>query len=497
MVKQKSSSLSIIMLDSKTQNQEIGFVIKAQDYLLSVEGLPHARVNDLVMTQSGDRGLVAALSDTEVEIWMLDSARPKPGDTLTLTSASLKLPLSANLFGRMINPLGVAMDGGVGFPPARDIIDLDIVAPGIDARSVVSEQFYTGLTMIDTLIPIGKGQRELIFGEARSGKTSFLLDVIVHQKHLSRVCIYAALGKSDIDVKRFTESVISAGAGEYTVIIGATSSQSAPSIAIAPSVASAVAEYYRSAGRDVLLILDDLATHAKYLREIGLLAGRIPGRESYPADIFFQHSRIVERAGNFNDHFRSGSITLLPVIETDIENFTNLIPTNVMSMTDGHILFSSQLRAKGQYPAVEPDRSVTRVGRQTQKFLHKVLSDRVRSLLADFHELERYGRFGSELSMETQLKIKRGKVTEELLKQEPLSAIEPAVQILLLSLVFTGFFDVMDIESVRAKKSVILKTLDEVEPFKGLKAEIEKINLDELITKIKLNLPTLEALCRA
>lgn len=485
------------MPNSNPNSQQIGYVTKAQDYLLSVEGLPQARVNDLVVTQSGARGLVAALADTEVEVWMLDAARPKPGEMLTLTDASLKLPLSANLFGRMINPLGVAMDGEVGLPPARDVIDLDVVAPGIDAREVVSEQFYTGLSIIDTLIPIGKGQRELIFGEARSGKTSFLLDVIVHQKHLSRVCIYAALGKSDIDVKRFTESVIREGAGEYTVVIGATSSQSAPSIAIAPSVACAVAEHYRNQGRDVLLILDDLATHAKYLREIGLLAGRIPGRQSYPADIFFQHSRIVERAGNFNDHFGNGSITLLPVIETDIENFTNLIPTNVMSMTDGHILFSASLRAKGQYPAVEPDKSVTRVGRQTQKFLHKVLSDRVRSLLADYHELERYGRFGSELSMETQLKIKRGKVTEELLRQEPLSAIEPGVQILLLAFVFTGFFDVMDIESVRSKKSVILKALSEVEIFRSLQNEFAKVTLDELITKLKLNQATLEAVCRA
>jgi len=171
-------------------------------------------------------------------------------------------------------------------------------------------------------------------------------------------------------------------------------------------MASSVAEHYRDQGKDVLLILDDLATHAKYMREISLLAGRIPGRESYPADIFYQHSHLVERAGNFSDKKGKGSITLLPVIETDLESFSSLIPTNVMSMTDGHLLFSASLRAQGQYPAIEIDRSVTRVGRQTQKFIHKVLSDRIRSLLADFHELQRFSRFGTELTGQTQLIIK-------------------------------------------------------------------------------------------
>jgi F-type H+-transporting ATPase subunit alpha len=227
------------------------------------------------------------------------------------------------------------------------------------------------------------------------------------------------------------------------------------------------------------------------------LAGRIPGRESYPADIFYQHSSIVERAGNFNEHYGNGSITMLPTIETPIENFTALIPTNVMSMTDGHILFSANLRAQGIYPAIEVDRSVTRVGRQTQTFIHKVLSDRVRSLLAEYHELERYGRFGSELSAATQLKIKQGKIVEELLKQEPQTAITPEVQIMYLSLVFTGFFDKRDTEAIRGDKAKILTVLAEQKQYQALAVYIKskEAKLDDLIEKLKGEFKALEEVC--
>jgi F-type H+/Na+-transporting ATPase subunit alpha len=471
--------------------KEVGYVISTQDYIVIVEGLPSARLYNIIVTKTGGRAMVSALEKDRIEALMLDSERPKPGDYFELSDYGMRLPLNVDLFGRMINPLGHALDGKAGLPPGGEPLDLDIVAPGIDGRASVTEQFYTGITMVDTLLPIGKGQRELIMCEPRSGKEQFFLDVILSQKTQNRVCIYAAIGRSELEVKRFSEDVKTIGADAYTIIVAATSSESAPMIQITPSVASALAEYYRDLGRHVLLILDDLATHAKYAREISLLAGRIPGRESYPADIFYQHSSIVERAGNFNDHHHNGSITMLPTIETNIENFTNLIPTNVMSMTDGHILFSANLRAQGIYPAIEPDRSVTRVGRQTQTFIHKVLSDRVRSMLADYHELERYGRFGSELSAETQLKIKRGKVIEELLKQEPMFSIPAPIQILMLSLVFTGFFDKMDADSVRTQKKTIITTL-ESSTYKTLVDAVKTAKLDDLIVQLKGQLKPLE-----
>ena len=293
------------------------------------------------------------------------------------------------------------------------------------------------------------------------------------------------------------EDIRKVGASDYTVVVAATSNESAPMIMITPSIACSLAEYYRNQGKHVLLIIDDLATQAKYAREISLLAGRIPGRESYPADIFYQHSSQVERAGNFNDHYGKGNISMFPVIETYIENFTALIPTNVMSMTDGHILMSASLRAQGIYPAIDVDRSVTRVGRQTQTFIHKVLSDRVRSLLAEYHELERYGRFGSELSGETQLKIKRGKIVEELLRQEPQTSLPAETQIMYLTLVFAGFFDKKELESLRGDKIKIIDTLNTDKTYASVAEYIKtkEAKLDDLIPMLQKVLGPLEAVC--
>jgi len=475
-------------------DKEVGYVVSTQDYIVIVEGIPSARPYNIIRTKTGGRAIISAFEKDRVEALMLDSERPQPGDYFELSDVELRIPLNVDLLGRMINPLGTALDGKAGLPPGGEAIDLDIVAPGIDGRAAVTEQFYTGITVVDTLLPIGKGQRELIMCEPRSGKEQFFLDVILSQKNQNRICIYAAIGRSELEVKRFSEDIQTYGAAPYTVIIAATSSESAPMIQIAPSIAAALAENYRNQGKHVLLILDDLSTHAKYSREIALLANRIPGRESYPADIFYQHSSIVERAGNFNDHYGAGSITLLPTIETTIENFTGLIPTNVMSMTDGHILFSANLRAQGIYPAIESARSVTRVGRQTQSFIHKVLSDRIRLLLAEYHELERYGRFGSELSAETQLKIRRGKVVEELLKQEPMTPISAEVQIVMLSLVFTGFFDKQDVEFVRTYKTIIITTIQSG-MYKTLVEAAKKVKLDELITLLTNQLKPLQEAC--
>jgi F-type H+-transporting ATPase subunit alpha len=478
-------------------SKEVGYVVSAQDYLLNIEGLPSASVNDIVVSENGARALVNIIERDRVEALMLDPDRPRPGESFTLTGSKLTIPLHVNLLSRAINPLGTPIDKKGKFPPGGVEVDLDVVAPGIADRAIVSEQLFTGITVIDTLLPIGKGQRELMFGEPRSGKSSFMLDIIHNQKGENKICIYAAIGRADIDVQRFIEQLEKTEASKYTIVLAATSSDSAPLISVAPSIACSLAEHYRNQGQNVLLILDDLGTHSKYLREIGLLSGRTPGRESYPPDIFYQHSRLVERAGNFNEHFGSGSITLLPVIETDLENFTGLIPTNVMSMTDGHLLFSAALRAGGQYPAIEVDRSVTRVGRQTQSLIHKILSDKVRSLIADFHELERYGRFGAELTSETQTTIKRGSVITELLRQEPLEKIEPKVQILLLSLVFTGFFDTKDIEFVRCNKSNIIRALGEKKELETLKKQIDTVKLDELIENLKQYKNVVEASCQA
>jgi F-type H+-transporting ATPase subunit alpha len=476
--------------------KEVGFVVRAQDYLLYLEGLPTAKINDVIVSPGGGRALVTGLEKEKIEALMLDRERPGPGTPFNLAKTGLSLPLESNLFGRAINPLGQPIDDKGNFPPVTTPIDLDVVAPGIADREIITDQLYTGITMVDTLIPIGRGQRELLFGEPRSGKAPFLLDIIVNQKGQNRICVYNPIGRADIDVLRFYKSFLEAGSGDYTIMVAATSSDAAPLISIAPAVACSVAEYYRNKGADVLLIFDDLGTHSKYLREIALLSGRIPGRESYPADIFYQHSHLVERAGNFNKNKGGGSITLLPVIETDIENFTNLIPTNVMSMTDGHILFSAALRAQGIYPAIEADRSVTRVGHQTQKHLQKVVSDTIRSLLANFHELERYGQFGSELTSDTQMAIKRGLAAQELLKQESGQHINHNVQLLLLTLIFTTFLNEKDIEFLRKNKASIIAALTEHTVFKEIAKKLDQTQFEDLVKILDKNLKILNEVCK-
>lgn len=464
--------------------QEVGFVTQAQDYLMHLEGLPSARLNDVVVGDKGSIGYVTALGPGLVEGQILTGERPRPGDRFTIRANGLSLPTHVSLFGRIVNALGQPVDNESPFPPGGELIDLDTVAPGIHQRDFVHDQFYTGIMLIDTLLPIGRGQRELLFGDARSGKDLFLIDVVLNQKNRDVICIYCSIGRSDVEVRRLQDSFRRGGADQYTVILAATATEAPPMIAITPMVGCSLAEHYAKKGKTVLVIQDDLATHAKYLREIALLAGRIPGRESYPANIFFEHSQMVERAGSFLPEYGGGTITMLPVVETDMENMTNLIPTNVMSMTDGHILFLSSLHTAGKYPAADPSKSVTRVGKQTMMFIHKVIADKTMALLSEYNELERFSRFGSDLAAETQLTLKRGKVMQELLSQPMGVFIDASYQILFLGLVFAGFFDDSDTTFVHEKKMEILEAIKKNTAFQTMAGKIKDYKYDQLIEEI-------------
>jgi F-type H+-transporting ATPase subunit alpha len=463
---------------------EIGFVTQAQDYLMHLEGLPSAKLNDVVIGDRNNIGYVTALSPGMVEAQILTGERARPGDTFTIREHGLALPTHVSLFGRIVNALGQPVDNESPFPPGGEAVDLDSVAPGIHKRDFVNQQFYTGVMLIDTLLPVGRGQRELLFGDARSGKDLFLIDVVLNQKARDVICIYVALGKSDVEVRRLQDRFRRGGADEYTIIMAATATEAPPMIAITPMVACSLGEHFAKKGKTVLIIQDDLATHAKYLREISLLAARIPGRESYPANIFFEHSQMVERAGSFMPDYGGGTITMLPVVETDMENMTNLIPTNVMSMTDGHILFLSSLHTAGKYPAADASKSVTRVGKQTMMFIHKVLADKTMALLAEYAELERFSRFGSDLAAETQKTLKRGKIMQEILSQPMGVFIEASYQILFLGLVFSGFFDERDPSSVHEKKTEILETMKKSSTFSAMAAKIKEYKFDTLIEEL-------------
>jgi len=486
-----------LMLKTKSSLYEVGYVVANKDYLLNLEGLPTVRINDVIGGPNGALALVTSVSEEKVEALLLNNKTIKPKDIFKIKEGGLTFPAGDSLLGRIFNPLAQPIDGK-GYPRETKEVQIEIeqVATGIATREKINRQFITGMTVIDTLIPIGCGQRELIFGEPRSGKTSFIFDLILNQKNKGIICIYVSIGKSEIEIKRLVKNLELYETMPYSLIIAAFASDKAPLISLAPHVGFTVAEYFQMQGKDVVLILDDFSIHAKYLREIALLSQKVPGRESYPGDIFYQQAHLMERAGNFNEQRGKGSITLFPVIETNIENFTNLIPTNVMASTDGHLFFSSTLSSQGQYPSVDIDRSVTRVGRQTQNLLSQTISDKIRSLIVEYQELKNYSRFGSDLSTNTQLVLKRGSIAIELLKQEPLEKIEASIQILLLSVLFTPLATDNEREFIVANKNKIIEGLKTGEDFKDIIISLPKLDFNQLVSKMNEKLAIINSLCQ-
>ncbi|MDP3758570.1 MAG: F0F1 ATP synthase subunit alpha, partial [Candidatus Daviesbacteria bacterium] len=324
-------------------NQEVGYVVSSRNFLAYLDGFPSIRVNDMVESDNSLRGWVNATFEDKVEVLMLDDGIIKPKQQFRRLPNRLGVIAGDFLLGRAINPLGVPIDGGGILSRSKTGVnlELDVDAPGMQSREFITSQFLTGITLIDTLIPLGKGQRELVLGDAHSGKTGFLMDIIINQKNTGVICILALIGKPAVTVRNLIDTLRANKALSYTVVIATSSSEPAPLIFLTPKTAFTIAEYFQKKGKDVLLVLDDLGSHAKIYREISLLGNKSPGRESYPGDIFYQHAHLLERAGNFLPQYGGGSITALPVIELNLNDFTTLIPTNVMSMTDGHLLFKA------------------------------------------------------------------------------------------------------------------------------------------------------------
>jgi len=423
------------------RTQEVGVVVKAKRYLLTIDGLPSARVNDLLIDERGNRAIVRSLGNEYVQALSLSDAG-HPGTRYTYVTDEHHFYCGDELFGRVIDTFGQPIDSKGSFPPANVTFKLEVEAPGVEVREHIHEQLHTGLTMVDTLIPIAKGQRQLIFGPIRSGKSTFLTSTVQMQAERGTVCIYTVIGKPINNLRKITDTIIDeAHPGSKNIVIAALSDQPASLIILAPSVAFLLAEYYQTQGQDVLVILDDLDAHAKYLREIALLEGRLPSTESYPGDVFYQHAHLMERSGHFKKEIGGGSITALPVIQTDLKNFSDLIPTNVMACTDGHLSFLPQLRAEGIYPSISIEQSVTRVGRQSQKTLQKQVTRRVQTLLGAYRTQQEYAKFSADLSEQAKEILRRGRLVEIALQQPPYSGRGLPEQVLLLGLVFTKFFD--------------------------------------------------------
>lgn len=480
------------------QTEEIGYITSIREFLATLDGLPTIRINDIVESDTGLRGWISTLGRDFAEVLMLDEGTITPRQMFKRINSRLSIASGNFLLGRAINPLGIPIDGKGPLTKneVAKVSELEQNAPGIESREYISEQFLTGITLIDSLIPLGRGQRELVMGDAHSGKTQFLIDTIVNQKGTGVICIIACIGKPAVSVRGLIDILRVNKALDYTVVIATSSSEPAPLIFLTPKTAVTVAEYFQKQGRHVLLILDDLGIHAKIYREISLLGNKPPGRESYPGDMFYQHAHLLERAGNFTPEAGAGSITALPVIELNMSDFTTLIPTNVMSMTDGHLLFRSSLRSQGQSPAIDLSLSVSRVGRQTQDKVSNLLSTRIRQVLAEAADLETVSRFSSELSEETQLVLKRKDLIMELLKQDPLTAVPKQIQICLLALPFITFFKNKNKAFISKYKNTLVNAFLKNAQMSQIAKNVNNMKTDDdLIKALEQTGPILTKLC--
>lgn len=478
-----------------TSATEVGFVTTIRDFLIYLDGLPTVRIHDLVESETGVRGWVNAIMPDKVEVMVMDDGAVKPGQMFKRVAAKLQVNVGEFLLGRAVNSLGVPIDGKglLGQTKTSPSKKLDRVAPGISERVFIDRQFETGITSVDTLIPIGKGQRQLVLGDARSGKTSFLTDLLVAQKSKGIICIYGLIGKPIMEVRSLIDTLRANEALSYTTIIAAASSDPAPLIYLAPQIAFTVAEYFQSKGKDVLVILDDMGAHAKIYREMALLGGRSPGRESYPGDIFYQQAHLLERAGNFKASAGGGSITALPVMELDLNDFTTYIPTNLMAMTDGHFLFRSSLFNTGQRPAIDLSLSVSRIGQQTQNRVQNLIAARVKRVLAQARDLETVSRFNTELPLETQQILTRSRQILDLLKQEPLTSLSAQMQTIILGLSFTAFFQDKPVDFAAKNKDNLINAFNlNANLSLVLKSVFDLKDDNDLIFKLEAQLPEIE-----
>jgi F-type H+-transporting ATPase subunit alpha len=479
---------------------EVGFVTEAKGYLLALEGLPSVFINDIIINERGERALVTAIYEEQIEALLLDEEDPQTGDRFMVHPDGIGFSFSDKLFGRVVNALGDPLDGkgSVVDEKEKKRVHLEAIAPGMSARAPMVEQLLTGMPVVDILLPLSKGQRQLLVGPVSSGKTVFVEHIIAHQRDTSVLCIYAFIGRPLSYVRDVVTRLLSPHGNPNAISVAAFSDEPAPVIYITPTIALSIAEYFAHQGKDVLLVLDDLGTHAKYLREISLLSGRIPGRESYPGDMFYQHAYLMERAGRFNKTMGNGSITLLPILETNIEDITNLISTNLMAATDGHLFFSPALNAEGYFPSVAPSQSVTRVGRRSQSNLAKQLSIRVQALLAEYEKQQDYSKFGTQLSENVRKIIKQGEILRILLRQEPLVSLSVEVQLTLLSLVFTQLFNNRESSFVEQNRAALIEAIinnKKLEPIVTT-ARRGTISLEQFVKRLQADLPTFESVCQ-
>jgi F-type H+-transporting ATPase subunit alpha len=403
----------------------------------------------MVTFPNGETGVALNLEEDAVGVIILDDfSKIKEGDEVHATGKILEVPVSDNILGRAVNAIGHPIDGK-GAIKADKSYPIEKVAPGVVTRLSVSEPVATGIKVIDAIIPIGRGQRELIIGDRQTGKTALVIDTILNQKGQNMICVYVSIGQKDSKLRKLQARLEEGGAMKYTIIVSAGASEAASLSYIAPYTGVSIAEYFMDQGKDVLIIYDDLSKHAVAYREISLLLRRPPGREAYPGDVFYLHSRLLERACRRNKEYGGGSITAMPIIETQAGDISAYIPTNVISITDGQIFLETDLFYKGIRPAVNVGSSVSRVGSTAQIKAMKKVAGTLKLDLAQYRELEAFSQFGSDLDESTKKQLERGKRAVEVLKQLQYAPVKTEHQVVTLYALTKGFMDDIAIEKIK------------------------------------------------
>ncbi|MGC2135294.1 MAG: F0F1 ATP synthase subunit alpha [Xanthobacteraceae bacterium] len=465
---------------------EVGQVLSVGDGIARVYGLDNVQAGEMVEFESGVKGMALNLESDNVGIVIFGSDREiAEGQTVKRTRAIVEVPIGKGLLGRVVDALGEPIDGK-GPIKADHRARVDVKAPGIIPRKSVHEPMATGLKAIDALIPIGRGQRELIIGDRQTGKTAIALDTILNQKQLNQssdekiklYCVYVAIGQKRSTVAQFVKVLEENGALDYSIVVAATASDPAPMQFLAPFSGCAMGEYFRDNGMHAVIIYDDLSKQAVAYRQMSLLLRRPPGREAYPGDVFYLHSRLLERAAKMNDENKGGSLTALPVIETQANDVSAYIPTNVISITDGQIFLETDLFYQGIRPAVNVGLSVSRVGSAAQTKAMKKVAGRIKGELAQYREMAAFAQFGSDLDATTQRLLNRGSRLTELLKQPQFSPLSMEEQVCVIYAGVNGYLDPLPVDRIRAFEDGLLSLLH-TQQVDLLKAIRESRDLDD------------------
>ncbi len=475
--------------ESELDVESIGSVLMVGDGIARVHGLPDAMAGELLEFPKETYGMVLNLEQDNIGCVILGPyTHIKEGDAVKRTGRIVQVPVGEALIGRVVNPLGQPLDGK-GPIQSETFRPTENVASGVIDRQPVHEPLQTGLKAIDSMVPIGRGQRELIIGDRQTGKTAIAVDTILNQKDSDVICIYVAVGQKASTVAGVVETLRERDALDYTIVVAATASDPAPLLFIAPYAGAAMGEEFMFNGRHVLIVYDDLSKHAAAYRELSLLLRRPPGREAFPGDVFYLHSRLLERAGKLNDKLGAGSMTALPIIETQAGDISAYIPTNVISITDGQIFLETDLFYSGVRPAISVGRSVSRVGGAAQVSAMKKVAGRLRLDLSQYRELEAFAQFASDLDKSTQAQLARGERTVEILKQNQFAPMPVARQVVSLYAAIHGHLDDVDVDSVEKFEAELHETLrqehqdilDELTETKALTDELA----ERLSTAIK------------